>query len=207
MPKVASAKRPLIVGIGGQAGSGKSTVARYFARRGAEIIDADRIGWNLLLRSASTCRRVVDAFGTDILNSKGNIDRKTLGKLVFANPVALQRLNRIVHPPLLAELRRQTQAPGKPIKVIDAALLFSWGWDRKVDIAIMVTATEPSKLGRMSRTGISQAMAAARIKNQMSEATMRKRADLVVENNGTRDELRQQCRKIWQLFQSKLAEK
>lgn len=206
MDEFRNGKRTLLVGIGGQAGAGKSTVARYFARRGAAVIDADRIGWELLLRSAPTCRKVVDAFGTDILNSKGNIDRRSLGRLVFSRPMLLARLNRIVHPPLLAELRRQVRAASKKIRIIDAALLFAWGWDRKVDLAILVTASKENKLLRMTRNGVSREVALARLRSQLSEETMRKRADIVIENNGTREALRQQCRKVWQLLQAKLQE-
>lgn len=196
-------KTSYIVGIGGQGGSGKSTMARYFARRGAEIIDADRIGWTLLMRSAPTCARVVDAFGLDILNSKGNIDRRALGKIVFTSRAAMTKLNRIVHPALLKELQRRIQTPGKPVKVVDAALLFYWNWHKKVDLSILVSAPTKIKMTRMIKTGRNEAQAADQLRSQMSETRMRKLADLEIENAGTINDLRQQCRRLWDVIQEK----
>jgi dephospho-CoA kinase len=196
-----------IVGIGGQAGSGKSTMARYFARRGAEIIDADKIGWTLLMRSAPTCAKVVRSFGLDILNSKGNIDRRTLGRMVFSSRAAMARLNRIVHPALLKELQRRIQTPGKPVKVVDAALLFTWKWHKKVDLSILVTAPTKVKITRMIKTGVNETQAEDRLRSQMSEGQMKKLASLVVENSGSVTDLRQQCRKLWDLIQEKRARK
>ena len=196
-----------IVGIGGQAGSGKSTMARYFARRGAEIIDADKIGWTLLMRSAPTCAKVVQSFGLDILNSKGNIDRRTLGKIVFTSRTAMAKLNRIVHPAQLKELQRRIAAPGTPDKVIDAALLFFWKWHKKVDLSILVTAPTKTKITRMIKSGLNEAQAQDRLRSQLSEVQMKKMASLVVENAGSVTDLRQQCRKLWDVIQEKRAKK
>ncbi len=116
----------LLVGVGGSAGSGKSTFVKELARLGARTIDADRIGWELLEPGTPTARRVIKAFGSGILKGRGTvktpghlttrlldhsttsvIDRKKLGAIVFARPAARLRLNRIVHPALLGEIEKR----------------------------------------------------------------------------------------------------
>jgi dephospho-CoA kinase len=194
-------RKALVIGIGGQAGSGKSLVARCLARHGGEIIAADKIGWNLLERGTPSARRVVEVFGPGILDPQGSIDRKKLGTIVFARRAAMTKLNRIVHPALLAELRRRAQAPGKPVRIIDAALLFSWGWQKKVDFSILVTATRKNKIARLMQSGLSRTQARCRIASQLPEEKMRKLSDCVIRNNfATKTELRDVCDRIWRLL-------
>jgi dephospho-CoA kinase len=201
------------------------------------VIDTDRIGWQLLRADTPVYRRVVRAFGPEILTGSGAIDRRALGRIVFRRKTELAKLNRIVHPALLAELRRRINAPdgittktprhqeprtvirgptddgkrttddgqgarGRPILVVDAALLFFWGWQKHVDLAVLVAAPRNVKLRRLTKTGLTRAEARRRLKSQMPEARMRKLAHLVIENQGTRQELFAQCRKLWQLLRS-----
>jgi dephospho-CoA kinase len=202
---VSGQRQALLIGIGGQAGSGKTSVARCFARRGAEVIDADRIGWELLRKTAPTCPRLVQAFGPAILDRRGNIVRSRLGAIVFKDARALARLNHIVHPALLAELTRRAHAPTRrgTVRVIDAALLFFWGWHRKVDLAILVTAPREVKLARLTRDGVSRQQAGQRLRRQWPESRMRACADIVIRNDGTPAQLRAACRLAWQTIQAR----
>ena len=200
-------RRPFVVGIGGQAGTGKSLVARSLAGYGAELIDADRIGWELLTPNTPTGARVVRAFGRDILNEQGEIDRRRLGTLVFADRKAVARLNRIVHPALLAELDRRVRSrAGMPfadrrapcVKVVDAALLFFWGWHKRVDLAVLVTARLDAKLARLQKKGIPRSRGIQRLRSQLRDVRMRRMADVVIRNDGTIADLNRQCRDLWQ---------
>jgi dephospho-CoA kinase len=207
---------PFLVGIGGQTGSGKSLVARCFARRGAEVIDADRIGWGLLAQPGSIHTRVVRAFGKRILDDQGEIDRHRLGTIVFADRKAMAKLNRIVHPALLAELDRRVRAPiphapgsgmdGR-IRIIDAALLFFWGWHKRVDLAVLVTASLKSKLARLAKNGIPRTRGIQRLRSQLQEVRMRRLADAVIRNDGTIADLNRQCRELWQTIEERAARK
>ncbi|MBM3313266.1 dephospho-CoA kinase, partial [candidate division WOR-3 bacterium] len=95
----------LLVGIGGNMGAGKSTVATELKRYGAKVIDADEMGWSILAKGTEEYDRLVKAFGSGILTKNGNIDRRALGKLAFANQASLTKLNAIVHPVLLERVR------------------------------------------------------------------------------------------------------
>lgn len=202
----------VLVGVGGNASSGKSTFVRELARLGARVIDADRIGWHLLEKGAPTARQVVREFGTEILDAHGNIDRKKLGTIVFARPAARLRLNRIIHPALLQEIQRQARQPAlipgprpsTPIVVIDAALLFFWNWHRKVHIAVLISSTRPNKLCRLTGHGLTLNEARNRLASQLSETEMRREADVVIPNNGSIAELRVRARRFYRLLQSEL---
>ena len=213
-----STTRPLdhsttfLVGVGGNAGSGKSTFVRELTRLGAEAIDADRIGWHLLEKGAPTARQVLKEFGPGILNSRGAIDRKKLGAIVFARPAARHKLNRIVHPALLSEIQRQVRLhvltpdpqPLPPVIVIDAALLFLWNWHRKVDFAVLVSSSRENKLRRLAGQGLTLTEARNRLASQLSEPEMRRKADLVIPNNGTVAELRTRARHFYRLLKTEL---
>jgi dephospho-CoA kinase len=198
--------------VGGNAGSGKSTFVKELARLGAGVIDADRIGWELLKKGTPTARQVIKQFGSEILDSGGAIDRKKLGAIVFARPAARRRLNRIVHPALLKEIQRQagqrplTPDPGflTPVVVIDAALLFLWNWHRKVHIAVLISSARPNKLRRLTGQGLTLTEARNRLASQLPEAEMRRKADLVIPNNRTIPELRARARRFYRLLQSEL---
>jgi dephospho-CoA kinase len=211
-PRILESSNPIVVGVGGNAGSGKSTFVKELARLGARTIDADRIGWELLKKGTPTARQTIRQFGADILDSRGNIDRKKLGAIVFAKPAARLRLNRIVHPALLREIQRQARPTSltpnprspTPVVVIDAALLFLWNWQRKVHLAVLITSTRANKLRRLTGRGLTLTAARNRLASQLSEAEMRPRADLVIPNNGTIAELRVRARRFYRLLQSEL---
>jgi len=119
-------RRPLVLGIQGGPASGKSRLAGLLAERGARVIDADRIGHEVLQRP-QVKQALTEAFGREILSRCGAIDRARLAEAAFADEQQLRRLNDIVHPPLLEEIRRRVEGlkeggDARPI-VLDAALL------------------------------------------------------------------------------------
>jgi len=192
----------LLVGIGGNMGSGKSTVASELKRYGAKIIDADEMGWSILAKGTDEYRLLVKAFGRGILTKTGNIDRRALGKLAFASKSSLARLNSIVHAALLKRVRNEIDRNRKGLVVVDAALLFSWGLDREVDVAILVTAADRLKIRRLVDAGMKEEDVVARLKLQPPDSKIWRRADFVLDNKGSFAELRRKCRALWNFFYS-----
>jgi len=192
----------LLVGIGGNMGSGKSTVASELKRYGAKVIDADEMGWSIIAKGTDEYRRLVKTFGRAILTNSGNIDRRALGKLAFASKASLAKLNAIVHPSLLDRVRKEIDRNRKGLVVVDAALLFAWGMDKEVDVAILVTAADRLKIKRLVDAGMKEEDLVARLKLQPPDAKIWRRADFVLENKGSFAELRRKCRALWNFFYS-----
>jgi dephospho-CoA kinase len=192
----------LLVGIGGNAGAGKSTVANELRRYGAKIIEADSLGWTLLAKDTPEHKALVKAFGPKILAKSGRIDRKALANQAFAGKASLAKLNRITHPRLVEKVRREVARHKKGLVILDAALLFVWGVDKEMDVSILVTAPERLKLRRMRDCGLSEAEARARLRLQEPDARVWRRADFVLENSGSFAELRRKSRALWNFFYS-----
>ena len=192
----------LLVGIGGNMGSGKSTVASELKRYGAKIIDADEMGWSIIAKGSDEYRQLVKTFSRGILTKTGNIDRRALGKLAFASKASLAKLNAIAHPALLDRVRKEIDRNRKGLVVVDAALLFAWGLDKEVDVAILVTAADRLKIKRLVDAGMKEEDIAARLKLQAPDSKIWSRADFVLENKGSFAELRRKCRALWNFFYS-----
>lgn len=191
------------IGLTGGIGSGKSTAARILAELGAAVIDADRIGHDVYRPGTAGWKRVVDAFGPDIVAPDGTIDRQQLGKIVFADPAALRRLNEIVHP-LIAEavleriIAERAGNPPGPV-VIEAAVLIEANWVSLVDEVWVVVADRDAVVSRVARQrGLDEAAIQSRISAQVGDEERRRHAHVVIENNGTIDDLRARLAVLWQ---------
>lgn len=181
----------------GQTGAGKTTVGRILKKLGAQLINADELGWQLLHPSTPEYRAIVERFGTEILTREGAIDRRRLGSLIFSNPERRKWLNRIVHPGLLARLRQAILQAQEGLVLVDAALIFDWGLESELDGVIVVTSREELKLQRLIAQGLSQLEAQDRLKSQLPEEEMVKKADYIIENNGSLEELKEHCQKLF----------
>ena len=192
----------LTIGLTGGIGSGKSTVARMLSEMGAPVLDADKVGHAIYAPGQPAHRELVEAFGREILTPDGTIDRKKLGPIVFADPAALRRLNAIVHPKMfqrMGEMVREMREGGerRPI-VIEAAILIEANWQPLFDEIWLVVASRERVIERIERDrGMKPEQTEARIKAQLSDEERRRHATLVVENNGTIDELRERVSKLW----------
>lgn len=182
----------MVIGVTGQIGAGKSTAAGILADFGAHVIDADEIGRKVVDRELVLQRKLTRRFGDDILDRKGRVRRKLLAERAFENTAARDALNRVVHPYLLRELRRQLRAARRHFRlvVIDAALLLYWGMDREVDYVLVIHTGRRRRLRRLARRGISRADAEARERLQLPYEEFRKRADRLLLNNGSKSDLR-----------------
>ena len=195
-------KPPPVIGLTGGIGSGKSTVATMLAERGAAIIDTDRIGHEVYRPGAEGFQRVIEAFGPGVVAADGTIDRARLGAIVFADPGARARLNGIVHPLIGIETQRRVEAaraeaPERPI-VIEIPLLVEAAWRGIVDRVWVVSASRDTAIRRLgSSRGLAREEIERRIAAQVPDAERRRHADLVIENDGTPEELRARVEEAW----------
>jgi len=182
-----------IIGLVGNSGAGKSTAAEYLKELGADVIDADRIAHELYETGRPGYTAVKEAFGEGFFREDGTLDRRALGAHVFADPEALRALNAIVHPLVIDEVRRRKEASDQDVIVVDCALLIDAGLIQDVDEVWLVRAGEGRKRERiLRRDGIDVRQADNRLRNQSDEETLRKQADVVIENDGTLDWLKKQ---------------
>jgi dephospho-CoA kinase len=191
----------LVIGLTGNFGTGKTTVSQILAELGAVIIDADKLGHELLQPDAETYGEIVAAFGKSILKPNGEIDRNKLGKLVFADAAALNRLNRILHPRIYEIAERKVEEYRKAdtrIVVLEAALLIEAGWMPFVDQVWVTTAPEAAIVRRLkSQRGLKEEQILARLQAQMSSEEKVKQADVVINTDCSPDELRKRVTELW----------
>ena len=185
--------KKVVVGLTGGMGTGKTTVCRMFRSMGARVIDADRIAHAALKPRSRTGAAVAKAFGT--------IDRKALGRIVFADPRLRRKLESIVHPYIIRRVLEEAGGAGGLV-VIDAPLLFETGLDGKVDTTAVVTASRKNQLKRLhAKTGLSAPELTARIRSQMPLSQKVRLADFIIDNNGPLQQTKKQVeslrRNVW----------
>ena len=190
-----------VLGLTGGIGTGKSEVAAMLQAAGAKVIDADREGHLTYARGSMGWRRLVELFGDSVLGDDEEIDRRTLGRLVFSNPQAMAWLNAAIHPLIrerliarLAEMRDE----GTEVAVVDAAVLYEAGWDDLTDEVWLVKADPGTVIPRLAeQRGLDAAEARRRIEAQVRVHQAADRADVVIENAGTLQELRDKVERLW----------
>jgi dephospho-CoA kinase len=187
------------VGLTGGIASGKSTVSAILTELGAVVIDADRIAREVVAEGTPGLAQVVAAFGADVLTPEGEMDRPRVGAIVFADPIKRRILEQIIHPLVRArgqELERE--APADAIVVHDIPLLAETGQAAGFDAVIVVDVPEEVQVERMMRhRGVSEADARARIAAQASREQRLGVATYVIENTGTREDLRERVTKVF----------
>jgi len=188
----------MIIGLTGQIGAGKTSAARMLAGLGAAVIDADLIGREVVEQSATLRRQLAKAFGSEIFDRWGRLKRKKLAALAFADRAAKKKLNSLVHPFLLKELRRQLRRAirSRRVVVVDAALLLYWRMDREVDFVLVIHASREVRLQRLMARGVSRQDATARERAQLPFCEFRRRADRLILNNGTRQDLEKKITRL-----------
>ena len=193
----------LRIGLTGGIGSGKSTVSRLLAERGAIVVDADAIAREVVEPGTPGLAAVVAAFGDGVLTADGALDRPALGALVFGDPEALARLNAIVHP-LVRERAAELAArvPDDGVVVHDVPLLVESGQaaDRgghAHDLVLVVETELRTRLQRLVQRGMTEDDARARIAVQATDEERRAVADVVLDNSGTPEELAAQVDRFW----------
>lgn len=192
-----------VIGILGGVASGKSAVARLLAEAGAGVLDADRIGHEVLgLAEVEAAARA--RWGDAIFDAAGRIDRGRLAAIVFTPPPEGPReraaLEELTHPRIAERIRGEAErlaAAGCPAAVLDAPLLLEANWDRLCDRLVFVEAPRHVRLARALERGWSRAEFAAREHAQTPVEQKRARADLIIENSGDLEETREQVLRFW----------
>ena len=191
----------LVLGLTGGIGTGKSETAGILKELGATIIDADRVGHQAYSPHSEIWRQVVETFGAGVLQADGEIDRKALGAIVFADPEARKRLNSIMHPrmaKIIQEHIRKLDVEQAGVVVLEAALLFEADWAHLVDEVWVTSAPDEEAIQRISkRSDLSQEEIRGRMASQMPTTEKLSRADVVVKNSGGLKELRAEVEHLW----------
>ncbi len=196
----------LLIGITGGIASGKTEVAKVFRRKGAVVLSGDQIGRKVVESNRSVLRKLVKAFGEQIMRDDGTLNRQGLGEVAFSSVRGRDKLNKIVHPPLLKELRRRIRdfkRKGKRVVVVDAALICEWGLEQELDLLVFVQSNRENKIRRLQRfKGYSRKEALDRIRSQLPDSAKKSRADFVIRNNGSLAELRKGANRAWEEIMS-----
>ena len=188
----------MYVGLSGGIGSGKSTVAKMFAELGAVVIDADAIAKEVLKPGQIGFENVLGHFGNQVLDSSGNIDRKELAKLVFNNESQLAYLEGVVHPAVISRVAKIRESlPSESVVIYDTPLLFEKNLQSQFDKVIMVVSDLALRKARLLERGLSIQDIEARIANQATDNEKVAVADVVIVNNGSMQDLRDQVLKAW----------
>jgi dephospho-CoA kinase len=178
-------QRPLVIGLTGSIASGKSTIAGILRERGAEVIDADAVYRSLLESDRELDGRIIDRFGVSIAGSDGQIDRGTLGAIVFRDAQALRDLEAITHPAVVAEIRRRICRSRSPVVVVEAIKLVQSGLLDDVNQLWHVTADPDVRLKRFTeRSGLRENAARERLEALPDPLPAGTRVDVAIDNSG-----------------------
>lgn len=198
----------LVIGLTGNPGAGKTTVAELLKEKGAMIIDGDQLGYEMLLKTSPVYLKLIQTFGESVLNEDRDIDRSKLGAIVFQDQAKLDTLNHIVHPPMLQQIENRIQQfrdsnESGPL-ILDAALIYEWGIEDWMDVVIVVTAPKLLRHQRYIRyKGGDPEKLNKRETAQLPEEEKINRADILIFNDEGMDALPY---KVNHIFQEKYQE-
>jgi dephospho-CoA kinase len=198
MKKRVQNKTKIVIGLTGNFGSGKTTVAKILRSwKGARVIDADKIARALLVPGTRIYREVVRVFGRGILKKDRTINRRKLGRLVFEDKRLRRCLNKIMHPEVIRIIRRKIRSYPSGIIVLDAALLIEAGLMSEVDKLIVVKISPREQIRRLQdKTSLSRLEILKRISAQMAQNQKVRLADFIIDNSGTIEQTRKQAQVI-----------
>ena len=187
-----------VIGLLGGVAAGKSAVAAELERHGAARLDADVIAHEVLGED-EVVATLVGRFGEGILNEDGGVDRRALSTLVFEDGDALSFLESVVHPEIRRQIMRALEnAPAGSVVVLDAALLLENGLDAICDVIVMVESERATRARRaVADRGWSEGEVARRERHQRPVEEKRRRADIVIENDGSPQDLRREVETLW----------
>ena len=192
----------LVIGLTGGIGTGKSELSHILRDLGAVVIESDKVAHQSYEPGTTAHGLIVKLFGEDVLDGSGFIDRKSLGKIVFADTARRLELEKIVWPATrkltLALLEKET-VRGTRVVVVEVPKLYESGWDKVADVVWTVEAPQSVVIQRVERrSGMSESDTKARIAAQFTRQERVDRADIVIENDATLEDLRNQISKLWE---------
>ncbi len=187
------------IGVTGIFASGKGTVCGLFEELGAVVVDTDIVARDIMEPGAEGLKMVLAEFGADCINGDGTLDRRKFANTVFKDPEKVKKLNSITHP----EIRRivMERTSGNGIYMINTPLLFESGFDKIMDLNIVVFAENEQALERgMLRDGISAEEIKDRLNHQIPLKEKKKLADHIIDNSGSLENTRRQVVKLWKIL-------
>lgn len=199
-------RKKLLIGLTGGIGSGKSTVSSYLKEKNYDVIDADEIARNILDRGTSTLSLVVEIFGKDILFNDGSLNRKKLGEIIFSDSSKKKLLEEITHKKIfkiIYEKIQYLQSNSKQSLIfLDAPLLFETDLNKLVDVVFLVDTEDQIRIDRVvKRDGLTRKEIMKRIDNQMSREDKIKKAEEVINNSVSKEELYHQIDKLLEKYE------
>ena len=191
----------MIIGLTGGIASGKSTVSKYLAEKDFKVYDADKIAKDISEKKLVQ-EEIILTFGDKILDENGNVDRKKLKEIIFEDKEKLKQLNAIIHPKVIDFYKELKEKNTDKIIIFDVPLLFESGIDKFCDKILVVISDYEIQLDRIvERDKIDRELAAKIIKSQLSNEERIKKADVVIENNSSLEDLFEKverfCETIW----------
>lgn len=193
--------KSILIGLTGGIGCGKTEVAKIFQTLGAKVIDADRIGKEVVDTRPEIMREIVRTFGSQFQNADGSLKRKELGSYVFADVARKKELNGIIHPHLWDKVKEEAARAaqeGHGVIIVDAALIYETGLEKHFDKVIVVNSHMELRIARIQqRDQLTKEEIRNRIESQIPMEEKVRRADIVIDNDGSLDDLRRAGEKIY----------
>ncbi len=187
----------MILGVTGSVGTGKTTVSRMFARKGAFRIDADRLAREALRKGAPPYRAVVRAFGRGILRFDRSVDRKKLAEIVFRNERKRKLLNRLIHPYVIRRIREAIRRKKGKWIVVEVPLLHEAGLVRLFDRVMTVSTSRNVQETRWRKRGLPLGALRERRSSQWPLSYKRRHSDFIIDNSGSKTKTEEQVHRIW----------
>ena len=191
----------ITLGVTGGIGSGKTTVCGFLQEKGARVFYADIEAKRLMQEDASVRAEITEAFGPEAYTDDGTLDRAVLADRVFGDAERLEQLNAIVHPRVFEAFeaaKERAAEEGVDLLVHEAALLFEAGGDAHVDVTAAVVAPDADRVARVAeRDDVAPEQVRARMEHQLPQDELRRRADHVIENDGSLDDLRRKSVELY----------
>ena len=191
-----------VIGLIGGIGSGKSSVSAILHSLGVEIIDADKVGHEAYTPNSEGWKKVISVFGQDIVGPENEIDRKKLGGIEFSDPSEMEKLNKLMHPiihNLVEEKIKLLSNQGVKVVVLEAAILIEANWQDLTDEIWLAKSNQEVVIERVQlRNNFTREEIIKRIQSQMSNDEREKHSDIVIDNNGTIEQLEEKVKTLWQ---------
>lgn len=202
-------RHTVIVGLTGQTGAGKSTVASLLYGYGFAVVDADQTARSVTEKGSPVLKELAQFFGADILNGDGSLDRARLAARAFSSQEGTELLDSITHPEIVRRMLAQAEEAfleGYEAAILDASQLFEAGLDSRCGLIISVVAPDRRRLARiMERDGIDAEAAKKRMQAQHDREFFEENADYVIHNTGTLEDLADQVREIAGIIEKTIA--
>lgn len=199
---------PFVIGLTGPIGAGKSTATSLLRERGATVIDADAVYAALVQPGQPLLQTIAAEFGSNVVRADGSLDRRVLGDLVFGDPSALARLDRLTHPAVVTQIERQIANAPADVVVIEAIKLVQSGLAQRGDVVWLVTADPDVRVQRlMARDDLDFASATKRVAAAIDPTLDEAIPVTVIDNSGDQGELRQRVDAAWQQVEKHVADR